>query len=260
MLMEIFIDTADVAEIREACSWGIVDGLTTNPSLIRKAVEARHQDQIDMANYIEEICRLVDGPVSLEVISLSCDAMVDEAIKLHQRFYPVHQNVVIKIPVNTSNEDGACPGFEGLKAIRELASRGIDINATLIMTAEQALLCAKAGARYVSPFMGRVDDYEISLSESAIRESNVPSAGCDLVRSIAQIFRQYSFDCSVIAASIRSISHVRCAEIAGAEIATIPLTILKEMTAHAKTAEGVRRFSNDIVPEYSQLFDSLTVL
>lgn len=258
--MDIFIDTADIAEIREACSWGIVDGLTTNPSLIRKAVEARKQDRIDMADYIEEICRLVDGPVSLEVISLSVDAMVEEAIKLHRRFYPVRKNVVIKIPVNTNDEDGPSPGFEGLKAIRELSGQGIDVNATLVMTAEQALLCAKAGARYVSPFMGRVDDYQRTLADaSSPADGSALQTGCVLVEGIAHIFRHYSFNCSIIAASIRNVAHVRCAEMAGAHIATIPFAVLKQMTAHPKTSEGIRRFADDVVPEYSRLFDSLTV-
>ena len=258
--MNIFIDTADIAEIREACSWGIVDGLTTNPSLIRKAVDARKQDRIDMESYIEEICSTVDGPVSLEVISLSVDAMIEEAVKLHRRFYPIRSNVVIKIPVNTSDEPGASPGFEGLKAIRTLAERGIDVNATLIMTVEQALLCAKAGARYVSPFLGRVDDYQTSLATFPLPEGETsPTAGCQLVEQIAHVFRQYSLDCSIIAASIRNVTHVRCAEMAGADIATIPFAVLKEMTAHPKTSEGVRRFADDVVPEYSQLFDSLTV-
>ncbi len=253
--MDIFMDTADIAEIREACTWGIVDGLTTNPSLIRRAVEARKKDRINMADYIEEICQLVDGPVSLEVISLSADAMVEEAIKLHRRFFPVHENVVIKIPVNTNDADGPSSGFEGLKAIRELSGRGIDVNATLIMTAEQALLCAKAGARYVSPFMGRVDDYRLTLANAS---PDAPEAGCTLVKSIASIFRNYASSCSIIAASIRNVAHVRCAEMAGAHIATIPFAVLKQMTAHPKTSEGIRRFADDVVPEYSQLFDSLT--
>jgi len=254
--MNIFIDTADLAEIREACSWGVVDGLTTNPSLIRKAVDARQEEDLEIPKYIEDICRLVHGPVSLEVISLDADAMVSEAIALYERFNPPNQNVVIKIPVNTNNETDGAPDFEGLKAIRRLAELAIPVNATLIMTPEQALLSAKAGARYVSPFMGRVDDFERS---SAGTQADGPTvlAGVKLLEEIAQIFQAYSFECSIIAASVRHIQHIRAAELAGVQIATIPFAILREMVRHPKTVEGVKRFSDDVVPQYASLFSSV---
>jgi len=250
--MKIFIDTADLHEIREACSWGIVDGLTTNPSLIRRAVEG--QDGVDIAAHIEEICRIVPGPVSLEVGRLRTEEMVAEAAGLHERFDRISGNVVIKIPANTRTEEGD-PDFEGLKAIAELAGRGIPVNATLIMTPEQALLCAKAGASYVSPFMGRVDDFASAASDAG---SSVPSAGGRLVSETVRILRTYRFECEVIAASVRHVAHIREAELAGAHIATIPFPVLVEMARHPKTSEGIVRFTADLVPSYSQLLSTLS--
>ncbi|MBS3812641.1 transaldolase, partial [Candidatus Bipolaricaulota bacterium] len=155
--MKIFIDTAELTEIKEAYSWGIVDGVTTNPSLIKKAVDAR--DRVNLEEYIEEILRTVDGPVSLEVIGLTSDDMIEEGKYLYDKFNSVNDNVVIKIPINTSTEGGESENYAGLKAISELSSQGIPVNTTLIMKPEQALLAAKAGAHYVSPFAGRIDDY-----------------------------------------------------------------------------------------------------
>lgn len=250
--MRIFIDTAELREIREACSWGIVDGLTTNPTLIRKAVQAR--ESVDIESYIAEICEVVTGPVSLEVGSLDEDTMVQEATRLFQRFNPIRQNVVIKIPTNTSTEDGQ-PDFEGLKAIKRLSERGVPVNATLIMTPEQALLCAKAGAKYVSPFMGRVDDFQ--ESQTGEKPGEPLASGAQLVCDIVRILRNYPLDCEIIAASVRHVGHVRAAETSGAHIATIPFNVLLEMARHPKTAEGIRRFVSDLVPEYAKLLSSL---
>jgi len=252
--VRIFIDTADLQEIREACSWGIVDGLTTNPSLIRKAVEARNE--VDIEAYLEEICRIVPGPVSLEVARLDAGDMVAEATGLHERFNPIARNVVIKIPANTSIGEGGSD-FEGLKAITGISRLGIPVNATLVMTPEQALLCAKAGARYVSPFMGRVDDFEVARSDT--QQAGLPSPGERLVHEIVRIFRNYKLDCEVIAASVRHVAHVRAAELAGAGIATVPFPVLLEMVRHPKTAEGIRRFTDDLVPAYSALLSSLSL-
>jgi len=154
--MKIFIDSADLEEIKSACSWGIIDGATTNPSLIKKAVDARG-GSMTMEDYIAEILETVPGPVSLEVIALQAKDMVDQARKLYNMFSP-HGDVAIKIPINTCMEDGMNL-FDGLKAIKQLSEENIPVNTTLIMTAEQALLAAKAGAAYVSPFAGRIDDY-----------------------------------------------------------------------------------------------------
>ena len=154
--MKIFIDSADLEEIKSACSWGIIDGATTNPSLIKKAVDARG-GTMSIENYIAEILETVPGPVSLEVIALQATDMVDQARKLYNMFSP-HGDVAIKIPINTCMDDGMNL-FDGLKAIKQLSEENIPVNTTLIMTPEQALLAAKAGAAYVSPFAGRIDDY-----------------------------------------------------------------------------------------------------
>jgi len=154
--MKIFIDSADLEEIKSACSWGIIDGATTNPSLIKMAVDAR-EGTMTMEDYIAEILETVPGPVSLEVIALQAMDMVDQARMLYKTFSP-HGDVAIKIPINTCMEDGMNL-FDGLKAIKQLSEENIPVNTTLIMTPEQALLAAKAGAAYVSPFAGRIDDY-----------------------------------------------------------------------------------------------------
>lgn len=161
--MKIFIDTANLDEIRQACSWGIVDGVTTNPSLIKRAVDQvkKEKRKIDIESYIKEIILTVgkERPVSLEVISLRAEEMIEEAKLLYHKFNPLAGNVVIKIPINTYTRMGGASHYEGLKAITHLSREEIPVNTTLIMSPEQALLAAKAGARYASPFAGRVDDY-----------------------------------------------------------------------------------------------------
>lgn len=161
--MKIFIDTAKLDEIKEACSWGIIDGATTNPTLIKLAVEAEKGKgrNVNMEDYIKEILKIVGkgGAVSLEVISLSSEAMVKEAELLYNKFNSVAENVVIKIPINTYSGDPSVSDFEGIKAIKMLREKDIPVNATLIMSAGQALLAAKAGATYASPFAGRIDNY-----------------------------------------------------------------------------------------------------
>jgi len=160
--MKIFVDTAKLSEIREAISWGIVDGITTNPSLIREAMEEERKrgNNTDLSSYLSEICRIAgrERPVSLEVISQDAERMVEEALFLYRKFNPIANNVVIKIPINTYTEEKKID-HEGLVAINQLEKRGIPTNVTLIMKPEQALLAAKAGATYVSPFVGRIDDH-----------------------------------------------------------------------------------------------------
>lgn len=297
--MKIFVDTADIDEIREACSWGIVDGATTNPSLIKRAVDKR-KGKIAMEEYIKEILEVVPGPVSLEVIALEGDSMVKQAELLYDKFSP-HGEVVIKIPINPSMEKGGFD-FEGLKAMKRLNEEGIPTNATLIMTPEQALLAAKAGAAYASPFAGRVDDYireklgmkrgvdfqkgdyfnyelltrivEKELEESmkkhgSIRELYVDEgvrnllslgqdngvlSGVDLVGKIIKIYRNYGYETKVIAASMRNARQVREVAELGVDIATLPFDVIKEMTKHNKTLEGMRNFTADVVPAYEGMF------
>ena len=195
--MKIFIDTANVNEIKEAATWGILDGVTTNPSLIAK--EGR-----DLKEVIEEICSIVDGPISAEVISLECDKMVEEALELVK----LHKNIVIKIPM--------C--IEGLKAVKILTEKNIKTNVTLIFSSQQALLAAKAGATYVSPFVGRLDD--------------IGMVGTNLIDEVSAIFKNHSIKTEIIAASIRNPIHASECAIAGADIATIPFNVLKQMAKH----------------------------
>ena len=287
--MKIFIDTADLDEIKEAASWGILDGVTTNPSLIKKAVEKLKGkgEQISMEDYIKKICKAVDGPVSLEVKGRKSEEMVREAKILYEKFNGVNNNVVIKIPINTafSLDDEQ---FEGIKAIKELESIGIPTNATLVMTPEQALLAAKAKASYVSPFLGRVDDFirkklsikhgkmdywdfeAIELMEYEERKNAVKKgyesvtsinyndngiySGVELVYDIIEIYRAYDFKTKIIAASIRNARQVRQVAILGVDIATIPFSVIKDMISHYKTMEGMKKFTEDVVEQYEKIF------
>jgi transaldolase len=208
--MRIFIDTANVDQIREANSWGILDGVTTNPTLVAK--EGR-----DFKQVIQEICSIVDGPISAEAVSVEAEGMVKEARELSK----IHSNVVVKVPMTA----------EGLKAVKLLSKEGIKTNVTLVFSANQALLAAKAGATYVSPFIGRLDD--------------ISHTGMDLVRDIVTIFDNYGFKTQIIAASIRHPVHVTEAALAGAHVATVPFDILKKMLRHNLTDEGIQRFLKD---------------
>lgn len=209
--MDIFIDTANLDEIREIKEWGILSGVTTNPSLIAK------EGDVDFEEVIKEITEMVSGPISAEVISLETEGMVEEAKKLAK----INDNVVIKIPMTA----------EGLAAVKILSAEGIRTNVTLVFSANQALLAAKAGASFVSPFIGRLDD--------------IGQDGMQLVRDIVDIFSWYEIDTRVIAASIRHPQHVLEAAKAGADIATIPYAVLKKMVKHPKTDEGIERFLAD---------------
>ena len=208
--MKFFIDTANVKEIREAASLGIVDGVTTNPSLIAK--EGR-----DFKQVIQEICALVDGPISAEAVSLEADKMVAEGEDLAK----IHKNVVVKLPMTR----------DGLKATKVLADKGIKVNMTLVFSPTQALLAAKVGAAYVSPFVGRLDD--------------ISHYGMDLVRQIMSIYNNYGFGTEVIVASVRNPLHVVDAALAGAHIATIPFSVIDQMTKHPLTDIGIEKFLAD---------------
>ena len=266
--MKIFIDTAKLSEIKEAISWGIVDGITTNPSLIRKAVEEEKKD-MKLEEYVAEILRVAgeNRPVSLEVMSVKAEDMICEAEILYKKFNDIANNVAIKIPINTY-----AGYYEGLKAIKTLSDEGIDVNCTLVMTPEQALLAAKAGARYVSPFAGRIDDYlrdtKLNMKRGVdyqkgdyypwegkgVDDSGIVS-GVDLVSTIVDIFANYDFDTEIIASSIRNARQVREVALAGVDIATIPFKVLEDMLLHPKTEEGVKKFSEDAKKAgYEELF------
>lgn len=208
--MKLFIDTANVDDIREISSWGVLDGVTTNPSLIAK--EARDFHQV-----LKEIVKLVDGPISAEVIGLKAEEMVKEAMELAG----IHKNIVIKVPMTV----------EGLKATKKLSNKGIKTNVTLVFSANQALLAARAGATFVSPFVGRMDD--------------IGNPGMDVVSDIANIFDIHGIDTEIIAASIRNPMHVMDAALAGAHIATIPTEIFKKMLLHPMTDKGIEKFIKD---------------
>ncbi|MEW6219126.1 MAG: fructose-6-phosphate aldolase [Thermodesulfobacteriota bacterium] len=208
--MKFFIDTANTTEIREAVALGMVDGVTTNPSLVAK--EKRSFTEI-----LTEICSLVEGPVSAEVISLEAAGMVAEARKLAG----IAPNIVVKVPMT----------MEGLKATRMLAAEGIRTNVTLVFSSSQALLAAKAGATFVSPFVGRLDD----ISES----------GMGLVEEIMAIYENYGFATEVIVASVRHPRHVVEAAVLGAHIATIPFKVIQQLANHPLTDLGIERFLND---------------
>lgn len=208
--MKFFIDTANIDEIKEVASWGILDGVTTNPSLIAK--EGRVFEEV-----IKEISSIVDGPISAEVISVEAEGMLEEARELAK----IHENIVIKLPMTK----------EGLKACSVLTSEGIKTNVTLIFSTNQALLAAKAGATYVSPFLGRVDD--------------IGTDGMELVAQIAEIFYNYGIETEIIAASVRHPLHVTQIAETGADIATIPYRVFEQMLKHPLTDIGIERFLKD---------------
>ena len=210
--MKFFIDTANVDEIRRAVELGVVDGVTTNPSLIAR--EGR-----DFIEVVKEITEIVDGPISAEVISLEADKMVEEAKALVRKIES--PNLVIKIPL--------CA--EGLKATKILSGMGIKTNVTLVFSTAQALMAAKAGATYVSPFVGRLDD--------------IGDDGIALVKDIATIFKLYNIPTQIIAASIRTSAHVTAAARAGSDIATIPYKVFIDMLRHPLTASGIEKFLSD---------------
>lgn len=208
--MKFFIDTANINEIKEAHSMGMVDGVTTNPSLIAK--EGR-----DFKEIITEICGIVDGPISAEVISLDTEGMIKEARDLAA----IHENIVVKIPMTV----------DGLKATRRLAAEGIKTNVTLVFSPVQALMAAKAGATYVSPFIGRLDD--------------VSQEGLLLVEQLVEIYSNYAFDTEIIVASVRNPLHVLESALIGADIATIPFNVLAKLAAHPLTDKGIKAFLDD---------------
>lgn len=209
--MKFFLDTANLEEIKEAVSLGVIDGVTTNPSLVAK------EGNVDFHTRIKEICELIAGPVSAEVIALETEEMIEEARELAA----LANNVVVKIPMTV----------EGLKAVKVLSNEGIKTNVTLVFSANQALLAAKAGATYISPFVGRLDDRAHD--------------GMKLIEEINTILENYNLDSEIITASIRSPRHVKEAALVGADIATIPFGVIEKMSQHPLTDIGIERFLND---------------
>jgi len=208
--MQIFLDTANLDEIKEAASWGILNGATTNPTLVSK-------ENLKFEDLIKKICKIVPGPVSVECVSTKSKDIIKEARGLAK----LADNVVVKIPI--------C--VEGLKAIKVVSGEGIKVNTTLIFSPNQALLAAKAGARFVSPFVGRLDD--------------ISHQGMDLVDEIVTIFNNYGFETEVIVASIRHPLHVLEAALMGADIATVPFAVLEKMVKHPLTDIGIENFLKD---------------
>ncbi len=208
--MKFFIDTANIAEIKEAHSMGMVDGVTTNPSLIAK--EGRSFEEI-----IHEICDVVDGPISAEVVSVDVGGMIEEGKKIAA----IHDNIVVKIPMIP----------EGIKATKALSEMGIRVNVTLIFSPLQALIAAKAGAAYASPFVGRLDD--------------ISQVGMDLIDQIVTIYGNYGYDTEVLVASVRSPVHILEAALMGADVATIPFGVIKKLMAHPLTDKGLAAFLED---------------
>jgi transaldolase len=208
--MKFFVDTADVAEIREIAATGLLDGVTTNPSLVAKSGR-------DFRSVIKEICAIVEGPVSAEVTALETDAMVAEGKSLAA----IAANVAVKVPLT----------WEGLKACRTLAQAGHKVNVTLCFNANQALLAAKAGAAFISPFIGRLDD--------------AGQDGMEIIGEIRQIYDNYDFSTEILAASIRTVNHVKYAALAGADIATVPAAIMKALVKHPLTDKGIDAFLAD---------------
>jgi transaldolase len=208
--VKFFIDTGDVGEVREAASMGLVDGVTTNPSLIAKSGR-KYKD------VVVEICELVNGPISAEVLDTTYDGMMAEAREWHK----LHKNVVVKLPLIP----------DGLKAVRTCSQEGIRTNVTLCFSPNQALLAAKAGAGFISPFIGRLDD----ISET----------GMDLIEKIVTIYRNYKFPTEVLVASVRNPTHVVDAALLGADVCTIPLSVMLQLVKHPLTDVGLKKFIED---------------
>lgn len=212
--MKFFIDTANLDEIREAKELGMIDGVTTNPSLVAKE---GCKNREDFKKLIYEICEVVQGPVSAEVVSIDVDGMIKEARELAE----IHQYVVVKVPMIT----------DGLKATRQLAEEGIKTNVTLVFSPLQALLAAKAGATYVSPFVGRLDD--------------ISQTGMELVAQILEIYQNYIFETEILVASIRNPLHVLEAALMGADVATLPFKVISQLAKHPLTDVGMKQFLDD---------------
>jgi len=272
--MKLFIDSADLNEIKQVANFGILEGVTTNPSLIKKAVEKlkAQNKSISLEDYIGELLRTAAKiPVSLEVVGSNYEDMLREGLLLFKKFNVISNNVYIKVPINPGlkSKDNTA---DGIKTIKELSKQNIPVNCTLIFTPEQALLAAKAGASFVSPFAGRVDDFirdknnieygkeeyfpinGIQKDNQTLHDNGIVS-GVDLVKKCVNIFQKFGIKTQVLAASLRNIRQFRDVAEVGADIATVPFDVINELLTHPKTAEGMKQFTQDIVPEYAEIFE-----
>ncbi len=270
--MKYFLDSAILSEIELAYKTGLCDGITMNPSLVKKAVEDLKEKgmKTTLEEYISKILKTAKNtPVSIEVTSTeSSEAIVRQAKKLFKKFNPIAKNVVIKVPINTSLSEDSEKDFDGVIAIRELKRQKIPVNCTLVFTPEQALAAAKAGADFVSPFAGRVDDFlrkkagfdfdksdyfpAEGLKEKSLEDNGIYS-GVHLVEQCVKIFRYYGVECKVLAASIRNARQLRECALAGADVATMPFSVFKESLRHKLTFEGMKKFNDDTPQEFKEL-------
>ncbi len=279
-MVKLFLDSADISEIERVLSYGILEGVTTNPSLIKKAAEKNKVKDIE--EYIKKILKLCRGkPVSLEVIGNDYDSMFREAKLLFKKFNPVAKNVYVKIPINPCMEEKCSKGSDGVRVIRDLSRLGIPVNCTLIFSPEQSLLAAKAGAKFVSPFVGREDDYiremnrmkfnkddyfpkegfsknkkilALSGHDSGELDDEGIVSGVDLIKQTSEIFSGTKVVPEILAASIRSKKQFREVIIAGADIVTVPFNVIESLAVHAKSREGMVKFTEDIIAEYAEIF------
>lgn len=267
--MQIFLDSADIKEIEKVNSYGILAGVTTNPSLIKKSAQKNKIKNFE--DYIKKILKICkEKPVSLEVIGSTYEEMVREGKTLFKKFNPISKNVYIKIPVNTCSKNSCDENAEGIKAISTLSKLKIPINSTLIFTPEQALLAANAGAKIVSPFVGREDDYIREINKIKFKKTdylpisgleknkkilndNGIVSGIDLIKQTSEIFKKQKIKTKILAASIRNKRQLREVAIAGADIATVPFNVIQELLIHPKTVQGMKGFIKDIIPEYKKV-------
>jgi transaldolase len=267
--VKIFIDSAILDEIKQAREWGLLDGVTTNPSLLKKAADKLKGESIEV--YLKKILEIAKGvPVSLEVVGADYEEMVKEGKSLYKKFNGVAKNVFVKIPVNPCLEEKCDKNADGIKAIRALTKLRIPVNCTLIFTPEQALLAARAGAKFVSPFVGRVDDYIREMNRVKFEKTDhyPPGglrnahkvfndrgivSGVDLIAKTRKIFDNYKIKSEILAASIRNVQQFREVALAGTDIATLPFAVIEKLLKHHKSAEGMRKFTEDIVPEYAKI-------
>lgn len=271
--MEIFIDSANLDEIKEVSSYRLLDGITTNPSLIKKEVERlkKQNKKINFESHLKLLLRIAKSKrVSLEVVGTTYEEMIKEAQTLYKKFHKIAKKLYIKIPVNPCLDEICTHEADGIRAIQFLSSKKIPVNCTLIFTPEQAFLAAKAGAKIVSPFVGREDDYLREMMRTEFKKEDYFPAegikklgkisndhgivsGVDLIKKIRELFNLNTIKTEILAASIRNPQQFREVALAGADIVTMPFSVIKSLLRHHKTAKGMKQFTSDITKEYARL-------